>query len=277
MIEPAATLHAWTSPLAGAARNIFAIETPEALVVIDAPFRQSDGRAAAVWLAGLGKPLAGVLLTHAHPDHTFGLTAMLDGAAVPVVATPAVAKAMMATDAAMAKVVAGLIGEGETEPRRTQPDRLIAPDQPIYLGGITLLASDFGETESGADTVWTTPGLPGVVFSGDLVMVGTHLSLYQGQSARFLAAVRRLQADAGPGTLFATGHGGLVPPRAMDRQIAYLEAYRAAVQVLADGRPFLSDPAKAELVRRMMQVEPAHLLSFLIAGGADPVARELNP
>jgi len=273
---PAATLHVWTAPVAGAARNLFAIETPEALVVIDAPFRRSDGRAAAAWLAGLGKPLAGVLLTHAHPDHTFGLTAMLDGAAVPVVATPAVAEAMQATDAAMAKAVAGFIGADETEPRRTRPDRLILPGTPITLGGIPFLASDFGEVESGADAVWRTSALPEVVFAGDLVMVGTHLSLYQGQSARYLAAVQRLQAEAGPGTLFAAGHGGLVPPRAVDRQVAYLRTYRAAVQDLAQGRPFLTDPAKTELVRRMMQVEPAPLLSFLIAGGADPVARELN-
>lgn len=270
-----AVLHVWTAPVAGTARNLFAIETAEALVVVDAPFRRSDGRAAAAWLAGLGKPVAGVVLTHAHPDHTFGLTAMLDGAEVPVVATDAVAEAMRSTDAAMAKVVAGFIGD-ETEPQRTQPDRLIAPGASITLGGIDLIATDFGETESGADTVWTTTALPGVVFSGDLVMVGTHLSLYQGQSGRYLAAARRLQAEAEPGTLFAAGHGGLVPPRAIDRQIAYLEAYRAAVEDLAQGQLSLGDAAKAELVRRMMGIEPAQLLSFLIAGGADPVARELN-
>ena len=50
----AVNVRVWTSPVAGTARNLFAVETPNGFVVVDGPLRKSDGAAAARWLAELG-------------------------------------------------------------------------------------------------------------------------------------------------------------------------------------------------------------------------------
>jgi len=281
-----ASVRTWTAPVEGTARNVFAIETDAGYVVIDAPLRTSDGAAAGAWLRGLGRPILGVLLTHAHPDHTFGLARMLaalegpgrgapGGEEVPVYATRALADAIRASDEVYARAVAGYFGTAETERDRRHPTALADPSSPLVLGGVPFAVTDVGAVESDADCVWTSPALPGAVFSGDLVMHRTHLSLVQGNSAGYRAAVHRLATAAASYTLFFAGHGGLVPAGAVGRQLRYLDAYRAAVRQLARGRPALDTADKAELVVRMTAVEPSPLLAFLIPSGADAVAREL--
>ncbi len=272
---PAVNVRTWTAPPPGASRNLFAVETPNGLVLVDGPLRRSDGTAARCWLDELDRPLLAVLLTHAHPDHYYGLTELLAGREVPIHATPAVAEAVRATAGAMRPIVSGYFGAGETEERPPFPNTLVSPGRPTVIDGVPFVVTDYGEAESPADSVWTSPALPGLVFSGDLLMHRTHLALHQGRSAAYMAAVERLGRETGPGAVFMAGHGGLITAAAIGPQLAYLNAYREAVRELAAGRPHLTDAARAELVTRMRAVEPSPVLAFLIAGGADAVAVEL--
>ena len=68
-----------------------------------------------------------------------------------------------------------------------------------------------------------------------------HLSLYQGQSFRYIAALERLEREATPTTLFLAGHGGIATVAALQPQIAYIKAFRETVQELAQGRDHLSE------------------------------------
>lgn len=213
-------LHCWTAPVAGAARNLFAIETEGGLVLVDGPWRRSDGLAARGWIEALGKPILAVLVTHAHPDHTFGLPALLDGAEVPIHATAAVAEAIAATEGPMRDVVRQALGPAETEEHLRLPDVVAVPGRPVIVDGVAFEVTDVGAAESGADSIWRTPSLPGTAFTGDLVMHRVHLSLYEGRSARYMEVVEAL-AEGGD-SLFLTGHGGLVGPGATRRQLEYL-------------------------------------------------------
>lgn len=268
-------LHVWSGPAEGAWRNVFAVETPHGLVAVDAPLRRSDGLAAGHWLGALGKPLLGVLITHAHPDHNFGLTRMLAGQDVPIHATAAVAEGIAADEDLMQRLVPINFGHDETEDDRRFPDQLVESGVPLTIDGVEFVARDVGEVESAADSVWTTPALPRHVFAGDLVMHRIHLGLLQGRTARYLAALQQLDRDADDDTVFLTGHGALATRRSIPAQIAYIEAYRAAVRDLAQGRDSLTDEEKAALTRRVLAVEPSPVLQFLIAMSADGVAREL--
>ncbi len=271
-----ANVRIWTASNEGVNRNVFAIETETGFVVVDAPMRNSDADAAREWLTSLGKPVLGVLITHAHPDHNFGLTRMLKGRDVPIYATAAVAEAIHATEDFMQQIVRANFGDADIESNRLFPNVVADPAAPIVIDGVPFLVSDAGAMESAADSVWTTPALPGAVFAGDLIMHRTHYAFIQANSAGYLATVRRLTEEAEPGTIFFSGHGGLVPASATGRQIAYIEAYRRNVRELARGRPKLEDEAKAELIARMMKVEPSPILSMHIAMGADTVAAELQ-
>ena len=62
-----------TTGQAGFAVNSYLIETPAAVVAVDAPFLLSDARSFRAQLDALAKPLAGVLVTHGHPDHVNGI------------------------------------------------------------------------------------------------------------------------------------------------------------------------------------------------------------
>jgi hypothetical protein len=72
------------------------------------------------------------------------------------------------------------------------------------------------------------------------------------------------------------GHSGITPAiPAFDRQIAYIEAVRAAVKEVAKGRPQLTDAEKQEVLAIVKRFEPSPTLDFVVTLGADAVAKEL--
>ena len=265
----------FTAPEAGIYRSSHVIETATGFVVVDAPFRKSDAVMVREQLAVRGKPIEGVLITHMHPDHNFGLTELLHGSEAPIVATPAVADAVAAAEDFFQGLVPNVIGAEETERHRRFPDTLIDSGGQITLGGAVFQVVDMGAAESAADAIWTVPALPQLAFVGDLVFHRMHSWVANGTTAAFITALEALQRDAPAGTLLVPGHGSAVPAAAIPRQIAYLRAFREAVIELADGRPMLSDAQKEQLVARMMALEPSPMLAFGITLGADAVAAEL--
>jgi phosphoribosyl 1,2-cyclic phosphodiesterase len=70
--------------------NAYLVETPSSVIAIDATLGVSDGRALGASAEALDKPLAGVIVTHSHPDHYGGIGPLLGGRAVPVYAVEGV-------------------------------------------------------------------------------------------------------------------------------------------------------------------------------------------
>lgn len=272
---PPVNLRVWSAGAAGSFRNIYALETENGLVVIDAPLRKSDGAAVREWLEAVGKPVEGVLITHMHPDHNFGLTEMLRGSDAPIFATRAVAQAILEAEGGHQQFVPNFIGDAETERDRRFPDVLVESGETVTVDGVPFSVVDQGEAESMADSTWSTPALPNTLFSGDLVFHRVHSWVAQGATDRYLAVLNRFRREADPATLFLAGHGGMAPASVIPRQIAYLEAYRQAVREIAAGRPSLTEAEKQQLVQHMTAVEPSPMLAFGVAIGADAVAREL--
>src|SRR5262249_47345199 len=83
-------IHTYTAAEAGLLVNSYLIETTDGGVIIDTTLLLSDVRALAARIVALHKPLLGVFVTHAHPDHFNGLP-VLAGDEVPVYATADVA------------------------------------------------------------------------------------------------------------------------------------------------------------------------------------------
>src|SRR5262245_50933042 len=78
--------------------NAFIVETPSSIVCVDATLGISDGRALAARIDALGKPLAAVVVTHAHPDHYGGVAPLVGDRAVPVLAVHGVADVIRRDD-----------------------------------------------------------------------------------------------------------------------------------------------------------------------------------
>src|SRR5215510_10855041 len=79
-------IHRFPRNQEGAFVNAYLVETESSLVAIDSLLTVSESRALRVELEKLGKPLRAVLLTHSHPDHYGGLTELVAGDDVPIIA-----------------------------------------------------------------------------------------------------------------------------------------------------------------------------------------------
>jgi hypothetical protein len=96
--------------------NAYLVETPTAVVAIDATLGVSDGRALNARADALGKPLAGVIVTHSHPDHYGGTTALLGGTSLPVYAVAGVDHVIRRDDAEKERILRPMFG-AECGPR----------------------------------------------------------------------------------------------------------------------------------------------------------------
>jgi glyoxylase-like metal-dependent hydrolase (beta-lactamase superfamily II) len=93
----------------------------------------------------LGKPLLGVIITHAHPDHYGGLVALVRDLDVPVFATSGVAQVIRRDDPVKEQILSVLA-----------------------LDGIRLRVTDLGPNESPHDRIWAPEDPDRQVFSADL-------------------------------------------------------------------------------------------------------------
>src|SRR4051812_41748453 len=92
--------------------NAYIVETRDAVVIVDAMLGVTDGRALRARADALGKPIAAVVVTHAHPDHYGGISPLLDGLDVPILALAGGDGAVRRGDASKGQVLPPVFGAG---------------------------------------------------------------------------------------------------------------------------------------------------------------------
>lgn len=265
-------VHRYSAGPAGILVNAYLVETENGVVAIDSTLTVSDSTALRQQLDAIGKPLLAVLLTHGHPDHYNGVTALVAGSDVPIVATAGVAQVIEQDDEAKEAQWSETFG-AEWPAVRTFPNQIVADGETVTFDGVRFTVTDLGAGESHSDSYWVMDGTH--AFIGDLVLHGVHAYVTDGHTTEWLENLGKLEAALADMAVVYPGHG---EPGGLDMiawQRAYLEHYRAAVEELAAGQPTLTDEAKAELVQRMKAFLPTDALEFLIGLGADAVAAEL--
>lgn len=137
--------------------------------MVDGQLTVSDAAKVRAAVAASGRTLAGVLITHPHPDHYAG-AALIAGDA-PILATPQVGSVIRRDDDEKAAIVGAMMGE-EWPTERRFPDRLIEAGDTVELAGLRFRVSETGPGESHVDTIWCLDER--TVFAGDIAYNQMH-------------------------------------------------------------------------------------------------------
>jgi glyoxylase-like metal-dependent hydrolase (beta-lactamase superfamily II) len=253
-------IHRYRSEVANTPVTAYLVEGGDGVVAVDATLTVSGGRGLRAQADALGKPLLGVVLTHAHPDHYGGLVALLDGRALPVFATASVSEVIRRDDPVKEQILRPMFG-AEWAPQRAFPTEVVADGETVELGDIALTVTDLGPSESPADSLWALATDPRRIFSADLAYDRTHCYLADGFASEWLANLRRLRAELPPGSTLHPGHGEPGGLELLDWQEGYIETMLRAIRTPG-----------VDVAATMRSYLPSEKLAFLMELSVAPLA-----
>jgi glyoxylase-like metal-dependent hydrolase (beta-lactamase superfamily II) len=263
-------IHRFGATGGGTPVNAYVLEGASGVVAVDATLLVPDARALRARVDVLGKPLLGVVVTHAHPDHYGGLAELTRGLEdVPVFATQGVAQTIARDDAVKEQILRPMFGDDWARERRF-PDTTVADGETLYLDGIALTVTDLGPGESPHDSIWTLDGR--TVFSADVAYDRRHGYLADGFHEQWLANIARLRADLPAGATLHPGHGEPCGLEVLEWQEGYIETVLAAVREADWSRPEEAQRAAVERIRAYL---PSSELQFLVELSLQPLAQQL--
>jgi glyoxylase-like metal-dependent hydrolase (beta-lactamase superfamily II) len=249
--------------------NSYVVEQSDTIVVVDGMLTVSDARAVRAYIDERGKVLAGLVVTHAHPDHYAGAAEILRGRVnVPILATAAVKRSIERDDKAKNEIVGPMLGD-EWPGQRRFPDRAVQNE--ALLGDLAFSVRDLGPGESPADSLWSLDERS--VFVGDLVYNGMHAYLADGCYTDWLTRLDELASSLDRDATLYVGHGAPAGLELLAAQKRYVEAFVESVQshLTTEG-----DARRAAVVADMKRLLPTDDLSFLMELSVDPVAAKLS-
>jgi glyoxylase-like metal-dependent hydrolase (beta-lactamase superfamily II) len=251
--------------------NAFLVQGPDGVVVVDGMLTVTDAALVRQAIDDTGYPLAGVVVTHPHPDHYAGLAHLVGTDDVPIVATNAVDAIIRRDDQLKDEVVGPMMGD-EWPTRRVFPNRTLNHGDDVRLGGLTLSVRELGPGESQVDSMWVLD--ENTIFAGDVAYNGMHAYLADGRWRDWLVTLERLEADLPDDVTLYVGHG---PPGGKDLlagQRRYIDTFVETVEAHAEAIDHGDHSGVIEAMKRLL---PTDSLLFLMDLIIEPTLAALRP
>jgi glyoxylase-like metal-dependent hydrolase (beta-lactamase superfamily II) len=270
-----AKIHVYTSREPMLQVNAFIVETSKELIIVDTTLTMSDSLALKQKADALGKPVAGIILTHGHPDHIAGTYNLAPKGDLPIYALPSVKKLMEETEDAKHRQWSAMFGS-EWIPKWVYPNQMVHDGETISIAGMRFTVLDIGSGgDCDANSLWLMEEENKAAFIGDFIYNNNHTYMNDGSILRWLANLERYAPVLKAFDTYYVGHGTPCDSNAIAKQQEYFLAYCSQVLQATNGTGIFTDETRKAFEQSMLSAYPGYGCQFMVALSADRVGKEL--
>jgi glyoxylase-like metal-dependent hydrolase (beta-lactamase superfamily II) len=255
--------------------NAFIIETANELVIVDTTLTMSDSKALRRKADELKKSIAGIILTHGHPDHVAGTYNIAPEGDVPIYSLSSVKKLMEETEQAKHKQWSSIFGS-EWIPKWIYPSEIVKDGDTVKIADLQFNVLDIGSGgDCDANSIWLLDEESNVAFIGDFIYSNNHTYMNDGSILRWLANLERYSPILKKFLTYYVGHGPSCDFSAISKQREYFLTYCSNVLKITEGTGIFNDDTRKIFEQEMISAFPNYGCQFMIALSADRVGSEL--
>ena len=273
--QTCARVHMYVSKEPMVRPNAFIVEGQSELVIVDTTLTMSDSISLKQQAEGLRKPVAGVLLTHGHPDHVAGTTNIAPNGETPIYALQSVHDLMKASEQRKHEQWSPLFKE-EWIPRWVYPNNIVAPGERITIAGLTFKVVDLGAGgDSDANSMWLLEDDHSAAFVGDFLFSKHHAYMMDGSILRWMANLDRFEDLLERYETLYVGHGPAGDQTLIRSQRQYFETACTGLLEATNGSAILADDSRKQYEQSMLAMFPEYGFTLTVSLSADALAKEL--
>lgn len=268
-------IHSYTSTEPMLKVNAFIVETNKELVIVDTTLTMTDSKALKQKADSIGKPVAGIILTHSHPDHIAGTANIAPKGDIPIYALSSVKILMEETEEAKHKQWSGMFG-AEWIPKWVYPNQMVNNGDIVKIGGLNFNVIDIGSGgDCDANSIWLLDDENKAAFVGDLIYNNNHTYMNDGSILRWIANLDKLSPVLKSFRTYYVGHGESCDVSAIAKQKGYFLTYCSNVLKATNGTGIFNDDTRKSFEQTMLSAFPSYGCQFMVGLSADRVGKEL--